>query len=311
MSNTQISPASPPKPGRAQSARSRQATSRKFAEGQVAKQRAGFEVRTRRNRALGIASIVAVVVVVITLVVVKIAGGGNPSPGVGTLTSSPPAGTQVPVALMRKLRSIPLSSLVEAPTGGLIASPQAISDQPLNAAGKPDLLYVGAEFCPICAAERWAMYVALSKFGTFNPQPGQIHSAVRDGDIPTLTFYKTDFTSPYFTFTPVETTTNKPDGNYYVILERPTPAQQQLWQSHTGETFPWLDFGGKLQLTSAQFSPTVLEGQSFDSIASQIGNNRTAIGADVDASAKVFIQSICGTLTANQPADICSAVGRG
>ena len=153
------------------------------------------------------------------------------------------------------------------------------------------------------------MYVALSKFGTFSPQPGQIHSATRDGDIPTLTFYKTKFTSRYFTFTPVETTTNQPEGNYYEALESPTSADQELWFSHTGGTFPWLDFGGKLELTSAQFDPTVLEGLKFDQIVRQIGNNKTAIGADVDASAEVLIRSICNALAGGSSAPACSQEG--
>jgi Domain of unknown function (DUF929) len=176
---------------------------------------------------------------------------------------------------------------------------------------KPDLLYIGAEFCPICATERWAMYIALSRFGTFSPQPGQIHSAVRDGDISTLTFYKTTYTSPYLSFTPVETTTNQPDGNYYVALQSPTAAQQKLWESHTNQSFPWLDFGGKQELASAQFDPTSLGGLTSDEIAADAGNNATAIGTNIDASAKVLIQTICTSLTDNQPADVCNAVGHG
>ncbi|MGP0029873.1 MAG: DUF929 family protein, partial [Acidimicrobiales bacterium] len=242
------------------------------------------------------------------LILVKVGGGGSPS---SASVSSPPAGTPVPAATMARLASIPLSTLVAAPTSGVITPTQAITDPKLTADGKPDLLFIGAEFCPICATERWAMYVALSKFGTFSPEPGRIHSAVRDGDIPTLTFYNTKYTSPYFTFTPVETTTNEPDGNYYVTLQTPTAEQLKLWESHTDQSFPWLDFGGKEELTSAQYDPDLLEGQTFDGIASQIGNNSTVIGADVDASAKVLIQTICKTLTNGQPADVCNAVGHG
>jgi hypothetical protein len=29
------------------------------------------------------------------------------------------------------------------------------------------VLYAGAEYCPFCAAERWALATALSRFGTF------------------------------------------------------------------------------------------------------------------------------------------------
>jgi hypothetical protein len=294
--------ASPPTGGRP-------AANRKFNERQAAKRQAALEFRRRRNQRLGFGSIVLVVVLVAVLVLVKVGGDGG---GGGTTSSdvSPPAGTPIPAAVTSKLASIPLSTLGAAPTTGLVTSPQSISDPTLTVDGKPDLLFIGAEFCPVCATERWAMYVALSKFGTFSPQPGQIHSAVRDGDIPTLTFYETTYTSPYLTFTPVETTTNQPDGDYYVSLQTPTASQQKLWQSHT-TGFPWLDFGGKMELTSAQYDPTTLEGQSFDSIEKAVGNNSTAIGADIDASAKVLVQTICSTLTGNKPANVCSAMGHG
>jgi len=248
-----------------------------------------------------------VVVIVVTLVAIKVAGGGGSSKG----SVSPAAGTPIPASITTKLTSIPLSTLVAAPTTRLITSPQAIKDPRLTAFGKPDLLYIGAEFCPICATERWPMYVALSKFGSFSPQPGRIHSAVRDGDIATLTFYKTTYSSPYFTFTPVETTTNQPDGNFYVTLQTPTAAQLKLFDAHSANSIPWLDFGGEVELTSAQYDPAQREGVSFDDIAAAIGTNSTAVGADVDASAKVLIQTICSTLTADKPAAVCSAVGNG
>src|SRR6266702_3251914 len=34
--------------------------------------------------------------------------------------------------------------------------------------GHPELFYVGGEYCPFCAGERWAMIQALSRFGTFS-----------------------------------------------------------------------------------------------------------------------------------------------
>src|SRR5205823_15010475 len=33
--------------------------------------------------------------------------------------------------------------------------------------GKPEVLYIGAEYCPFCAAERWSLVYALARFGTF------------------------------------------------------------------------------------------------------------------------------------------------
>jgi len=294
------------KPGPQKSTSNRSNAGRKYSERQAAKERAAREARRARNRTLGVASVVLVAVIVVALVLVKVAGGGSSAAG-----TSPKAGTPVPAAQIDKLTSVPQSTLASAPTNVLVVSPQKINDPALTSNGKPELLFIGAEFCPICAAERWPMYVALSKFGTFSPPPGKIHSAVRDGDLATLTFYGTTYTSPYLTFTSVETTTNQPDGDAYVPLQTPTAAQQKLWLAHTSGTFPFLDFGGKSVLTSAQYNPGDLSGVSFDNIVSDIGNNSTVVGADVDAAANVLIKTNCTSLTGNKPADVCSATGDG
>ena len=165
--------------------------------------------------------------------------------------------------------------------------------------------------CPHCAAERWPLYIALSKFGTFNPQPGRIHSANLDGDVPTLTFYGTTYSSPYLTFTPVEVDTNKPQGNGYAPLQTPTQAQLTLWQDTNGGTFPFVDFGGKKVLPSAQYLFTPLENLPFSTVAAQVGDNSTAIGSVIDASAAQLITTICGSLSHDRPADVCSAVHGG
>ena len=40
--------------------------------------------------------------------------------------------------------------------------------------GSPELFYYGAEYCPYCAAERWSVVIALSRFGTLQ-QPAPHH----------------------------------------------------------------------------------------------------------------------------------------
>ncbi len=283
------------------------ASSQRFAARQTAKQEAARRERRVRNRTYGILAIALVVLLVAVLVIVKIAGGGS-----GTLDqASPPAGTQIPAATLAKLQSVPISTLAAAPTSGIVTTPQSANGSSLVAGGKPDLLFIGAEYCPHCAAERWPMYIALSKFGTFNPQPGRIHSANDDGDVPTLTFYGTTYTSPYFTFNPVEVYTNKPEGNGYAPLQTPTQAQLTLWQNTNGGTFPFVDFGGKKVLPSAQYLFTPLENLPFSAVAAQVGNNSTAIGATIDASAAQLVTTICGSLSNQKPASVCTAVHGG
>ena len=58
-----------------------------------------------------------------------------------------------------------------------VSAPAKISGPPLTADGKPEVLYVGGEFCPFCAIERWSMIIAFSKFGTFSGLQYMLSSA--------------------------------------------------------------------------------------------------------------------------------------
>ncbi len=284
-------------------------SSQRFAARQAAKQEAVLRERRARTRNYGILTIALVVVIVAVLVIVKVVGGGS---GSGTVDqASPPAGTPIPAATLAKLQSVPISTLAAAPTGGVVTTPQSVSGSSLVADGKPEMLFIGAEYCPHCAAERWPLYIALSKFGTFTPQPGRIHSANEDGDVPTLTFYGTTYTSPYLTFAPVEVFTNRPQGNGYAPLQTPTQAQVTLWEDTNGGEYPFVDFGGKKVLPSAQYLFTPLENLPFSAVAAQVGNNSTTIGANIDASAAQLITTICGSLSNEKPAAVCSAVHGG
>jgi len=252
---------------------------------------------------IGGISVGVVVVVVAVVVAIGLSGGG---------TSGAPRTTLAP-SIEAHLTSVPLSTLVAgAATGTQLQPAVALNGTPLSATSKPEILYIGAEFCSICATERWVMVAALSHFGTFSNLQ-QTHSAIRDGDIPTLSFYGSTFSSPYVTFTPVETTTNQPQGNYYKTLQTPTAAQQALWQAgmtkagQAGLGFPFIDIGGKYELITSQFPATTLEGHSFTDIANSVGDNTNSIGAAISASAAALIKYICAT-TGQQPATTCKAV---
>lgn len=284
----------------------RSAADRRYEERQARKREAAAATRRVRNRRWGIVSIGLVVVIVAALVIVKVAGSGSDSSGRDQV--SPPAGTFVPPATLSKIASVPLSTLAAAPSGGIIDEIQPTSaGHALGSNGKPELLFVGAEFCPHCAAERWPLYIALSKFGTFRPGPGRLHSATHDGNVPTLTFYGTQYSSPYFVFTPVEVYTNEPTPTGYAPLQTPTRGQANIWQTVGGGSFPFLDFAGTASLSGAQYSYVPLQNLPFSTVAAQVGNNATQIGADIDSSAYRLVKSICHFLSSNQPASVCSA----
>src|SRR6201999_1919717 len=95
--------------------------------------------------------------------------------------------------------------------------------------GKPSVVYIGAEYCPYCATERWAMVMALSRFGTFK-NLGVSHSSGTDvyADTQTFTFHGSPFTSPYLVFDGVETQSNVAAGNSYATLDTPTSEEEKL-----------------------------------------------------------------------------------
>jgi hypothetical protein len=297
----------PSNPGKGRGTPKKKAASQRYADRQATRERAERAARHERNRRYALFSIALVVLIVATLVVVKVAGGGGGNGPASADQASPPAGTPVPAATLAKIASVPIATLRAAPTSGLITQLQPVKNPTLRSDGKPELLFIGAEYCPHCAAERWPLYIALSKFGTFSPQPGRIHSADQDGDVPTLTFYGTTYSSPYFTFVPVEVYTNHPSGEGYTSLQTPTAAQVKLWQESNGEDFPFLDFGGTQILPSAQYSYAPLQDLPFSEVASQAGNNSTTIGANIDASANQLVRAICDSLSGGKPDDVCSS----
>ncbi len=62
------------------------------------------------------------------------------------------------------------------------------------AGGKPSVIYIGATSCIFCGENRWAMALALSRFGNFsNLYIG--YSSLGDGDVPTIYWTADNYTT--------------------------------------------------------------------------------------------------------------------
>jgi hypothetical protein len=288
----------------------------------IAAQRAAARRAEQRRRILiAGGSILVVVAVVLAFVLVKANSKGSS----GTSASNGPTGSAL-ASVVNKVTSVSASTLDAVGSGGgaVTGKPTAISGGPLTAGGKPEMLYIGAEYCPFCAAERWAMIVALSRFGTFKGL-STVHSASVNGagtkepypNTPTFTFHGSSYSSQYLTFTPVETQTNIPDkkGGFYTALEKPTAAQQALLNKYDAPPYvpaadqgaiPFIDFGNKYLIAGASYNPQVLAGLSWSTIASDLSNPSSPVAKAVNGAANYITAAIC-KMTGNQPASACTA----
>ena len=281
----------------------------------IAAQRAA-ERRAEQRRRILIASgaIIAVVAIVVAFIVVKT----NSKPPASSSASNGPTGAAL-ASVVSDLTSVPTSTTDKIGDGGgqVNAKPKAVTGgTPLTANGKPEMLYMGAEYCPYCAAERWAMIVALSRFGTFTGL-ATVHSAVANGagtaepdpNTPTWTFAHSSYSSPYLAFTPVELQTNIPDPSTgtYTLLQKPTSAQQALVNKYDGSggSIPFIDFGNHYVITGVSYDPGVLAGLSWSTVAADLSNPNSAVAKAVDGTANYITAAIC-KMTGNQPASACT-----
>jgi len=283
----------------------------------IAAQRAA-ERRAEQRRRLLLASgaVVVVLAIVLTFVIVKL--NSKPSASSAQGLSNGPTGSAL-TAVVNKVTSVPASTLDAVGSGsGVTGKPTTISGTTLMENGKPEMYYMGAEYCPYCAAERWAMIVALSRFGTFTGL-ATVHSAVANGagtaepdpNTPTWTFVHSTYSSPYLAFTPDEIQTNIPDPSTgtYTTLQAPTAAQQALVNKYDGSggAIPFIDFGNHYMISGVSYNPGVLAGLSWSTIATDLSNPNSAVAKAVDGTANYITAAICKGLTNNQPASACTA----
>jgi Domain of unknown function (DUF929) len=283
----------------------------------IAAQRAA-ERRSEQRRRILIASgsVVVVLAIVLVFVIVKL-NGGKPSANSAAGLSNGPTGSAL-TAVVDKVTSVPASALDSVRDGGgaVTGKPGTVSGSALTLNGKPEMFYMGAEYCPYCAAERWAMIVALSRFGTFKGL-ATVHSAVANGagtaepdpNTPTWTFAKATYSSPYLAFSPVEIQTNIPDSSTgtYTNLQTPTSAQQAIVTKYDGSggSIPFIDFGNKYVISGVSYDPGVLDHLSWATIATDLSNPNSAVAKAVDGTANYITAAIC-KMTNNLPASACT-----
>ena len=284
----------------------------------AAQQAAARRADQRRRIFIASGSIIVVLVIVVVFVVVKLSS----KPGSDN-TPNGPTGSAL-TSLISTTTSVPASTLDAVGAGSGVTPPQSITGAALTENGKPEVLYIGAEYCPYCAAERWALVVALSRFGTWSGL-ATVHSAQQNGagedepypNTPTWTFLNATYFSQYLTFNHVETYTNVPDtkNDFYYPLQTPSKVENALLTKYdvpphvpAGDqgAIPFVDFGNKYLIAGASYDPGLLAGLTWAQVAADLSNPNSSVAKAVDGTANYITAAICG-IDGNTPASVCTS----
>jgi hypothetical protein len=260
----------------------------------AAERAARKRAEARRRLLVPIAAVAAVLAIVVALVAVK-------------LTAAPahPVASESPASsvLVRHVSTVPGAVLTEVSSGQAAAGFTALQavkapGSPLTIGGKLAIVFVSEESCPFCAAERWSLAVALSRFGTWTGL-GTTRSSATDvyPDTATLSFRTARYLSPELTLRTTELADNagrplQPLTTLDNTLISTFDVPPYVDSADQSGAVPFLDIADRYILAGAQYNPQVLAGLSAAQIASQLSQPASPVARAIDGSAQVIVAAI-------------------
>lgn len=259
---------------------------------------------TQRGQLIALVSVVVVLVIIAAIVLIKINKSSS---------TSSTASKLAPANVVSAVTKLPASTFSSIGDPGSSPIPSPISEKTsLAKNGKPEILFMGADYCPFCAAQRWAIVSALSRFGTFN-NLGATSSASNDSypNTQTFSFHGSTYSSPYISFVGLELQSNIPSNGSYTILDKPTTEENNLLTTWDTPPYtpsqggiPFVDFANKYVMGGASYNPGILQGLSLQTIAASLSNTSSTPSKAIVAAANVVTATIC-KVDNNQPSNVC------
>jgi choline dehydrogenase-like flavoprotein len=168
---------------------------------------------------------------------------------------------------------------------------------PLFRNGKPEVLFIGAQYCPHCAGQRWPVVKALSQFGTFSHLRS---TASSEGNIPTFDLTHATYTSRFIAFDhkDVEDSNHNP-------LQTLTSAEQTLFSRYDPTGSIPLVLAGGYAVSGDAYNLADIQGLSFAQVQRALHQgNSTQIVADINAEVNALTTFLCRT-DGMKPASVC------
>ncbi|HNV13570.1 MAG TPA: DUF929 family protein [Dermatophilaceae bacterium] len=263
----------------------------------------------RRSKLMIAGATVGVVAIVVIALVIAALQGGTDVTGQSS--------TALDQATFAKVTSVPAASLDTVGAGASDNPPKTIDAPALTKDGKPRVLYVGAEYCPYCATERWPLVVALSRFGTWNNLSASFSAPAPEvnPNTATVSFHGATYSSQYVSFTGYETSTNKQTNGQWGKLDTLEGEDLALFQKFNAPPYvqssgaiPWINLGGTSIQAGASYNSAVILNKTQAEIATALADPTTDIAKGVNGAANVLTAQICKS-TNQQPTAVCTAPG--
>jgi hypothetical protein len=179
-----------------------------------------------------------------------------------------------------------------------------VSKETMKQNGKVFVFFMGAEFCPYSAAERWAVVRALQKYGQWSGLKQTI-SAARDQPFLNLPTY--DFTEAIYTSSHIEFVSRETKDREFKPLQKLLKTEEKLVRKYDpGKEIPFLLIAGRFMQVGAGFTPKIFIGHTFRQTETELKKIESEIRKTIDAEANIIAALLC---LSGLPPELCKETG--
>lgn len=179
-----------------------------------------------------------------------------------------------------------------------------ITNEPMKRiSGKSLIFFMGAGFCPFCAAERWTIVNALSNFGKWE---GLVETTSADHDekylnIPTISFTHAKFESDHVEFVGRETA----DRNFEPLQELGEKDFEIVDTFNPDQIIPFLLIDGQFMQIGSGYSPKFLEGMDHAKVRFELANPVSPVGKAIRTEIDIITALVCKSIGGK--ANVCNS----